>query len=131
MAHQAGIAAEGDANLMAYALGTITDDSTFNYSSYLNIWFYANYRLYHRDSVMAKKFESQLNKLTKAHIDTLEQLSIKYQNSMTHYTKELYDDYLKMQNQKEGIRSYSNVAASAWQLEQSRMSGIKGLVRIP
>lgn len=128
MAHQAGIAAEGDANLMAYALCTATDDSTFRYSGYLNIWIYANNRLFRRDSVLAKQFEAQLNKLTTAHIDTLEQISRKYNNEAAHYSTELYDNYLKMQDQKEGIRSYGNVSSSAWLLEQHRM---KGLINIP
>ena len=131
MAHQAGIAAEGDANLMAYAIGTATNDATFNYSAYLNIWLYANNRLYRRDSVLAKKFESQLNKLTAAHLDTLEELSKKYNNEVSQYGTELYDTYLKMQNQKEGIRSYGNVSSSAWQLELQRMNGKAKLISVP
>ncbi len=131
MAHQAGIAAEGDANLMAYALGTATNDTAFNYSAYLNIWLYANTRLYRRDSVSAKKFEAQLNQLTKAHIDTLEELSKKYNNEVSMYGTELYDGYLKMQNQKEGIRSYGNVASSAWQLELQRRDGKRGVISVP
>ncbi len=131
MAHQAGIAAEGDANLMAYTLGTFADDSIFNYSGYLNIWIYANNRLYRRDSAMAKKMEDQLNKLTLAHIDTLEQLSRLYHNEMARYGTRLYDEYLKMHDQKEGIRSYGDVVSSAWQLEQRRKNGITGIIRIP
>jgi hypothetical protein len=130
-AHQAGIAAEDDANLMAYALGTISDDSAFNYSSYLNIWLYANSRLYRRDSALAKKFEARLNKLTAAHIDTLEQLSRKYQNDVARYSSEMYDSYLKMQQQKQGIRSYGNVAYSAWQLEQKRKLTGKMIISLP
>ena len=131
MAHQAGIAAEGDANLMAYAVATATDDVSFNYSAYLNIWLYTNNRLFRRDSVIAKQFEAQLNKLTTAHIDTLEQLSKKYNNEVSKYGTELYDGYLKMQNQKEGIRSYGNVASSAWQLELQRKNGKAGVISVP
>ena len=131
MAHQAGIAAEGDANLMAYAVGTASDDSAFHYSCYLEIWLYTNRRLYYRDSATALRLEKQLNKLTTAHLDTIEQLSRKYDNEYARYSSELFDTYLKMQDQKEGIRSYSNVAASAWQLEQRRMSGKRELITIP
>ena len=131
MAHQAGIASEEDANLMAYALGTTTPDSTFRYSAYLNLWLYANNRLYRRDSTKAKEFDSMLNKLTRKHIDTLDQISKKYQNDYTHYSNQLYDNYLKMQDQKEGIRSYSNVVVSAWLLEQKRSINSDSLIRIP
>ncbi len=131
MAHQAGIAAEGDANLMAYAVGTQGNDATFSYSCYLNIWLYVNNRLYRRDSVTAKRYEAALNKLTTAHIDTLEELSKRYNNEVSKYSTEFYDTYLKMQNQKEGIRSYGNVTTSAWQLERERMAGRRSSVSIP
>lgn len=131
MAHQAGIAAEDDANLLAYALGTATPDSTFRYSAYLDLWLYNNGRLYRRDSALAKQFEARLNPLTKAHIDTLEEIDRKYHNEMAQYSSKLYDSYLKMQDQKDGIRSYGNVAGSAWLLEQKRMRGMDSVIRIP
>ena len=122
MAHQAGIAAEGDANLMSYALCTISGDSSFCYSAYLNIWLYTNNRLYFRDSALANSIETSLNPLTKAHIDTLEQISKEYHNDVTKYSGQVYDSYLRMQQQKEGIHSYGNVVSFAWQLELQRMS---------
>jgi uncharacterized protein DUF3810 len=131
MAHQAGIAAEGDANLLAYTLCTTAKDSSFNYAAYLNIWLYTNNRLRRRDSAMANRFEARLNKLTKAHIDTLEQISKKYENEMARCSSEIYDGYLKMQDQKEGIRSYSNVAVSAWLVELKRKKGAGGIIIIP
>lgn len=130
MAHQAGIAAEDDANLMAYAVGTASTDSTFRYSTYLNIWFYAHARVYRRDSVMGKMFEARLNPLTLAHIDTLHQISLKYHHEVARYSSEIYDNYLRLQNQKDGIRSYGNVAYSAWQLEQRQINS-SGIIRIP
>lgn len=131
MAHQAGIAAEGDANLVAYALSTSASDSSFGYSGYLNIWLYAHNRLYGRDTALAGRSIRQLNPLTQAHIDTLRQLSKKYQNQMARYSSELFDQYLRMQNQEEGIKSYANVTFSAWQLEQQRVSRGNKKITIP
>ena len=131
MAHQAGIAAEGDANLMAYALGTTVNDPTFNYSAYLNIWLYVNVRLYRRDSAAALLLEAQLPALTRAHIDTLEQINRKYHNEVARYSTEIYDSYLKLQQQKDGIRSYGNVAAAAFQLEQRRRFTKTSIIKIP
>jgi hypothetical protein len=131
MAHQAGIAAEGDANLLAYALGTAASDSIFNYSSYLNLWIYANNRLYRADSEVAKGFAAQLNKLTLRQLDTLDQLSRLYHNKAARYSTELFDDYLKMQDQKEGVRSYSNVVSSAWLLERKRNISERKPLSIP
>jgi hypothetical protein len=132
MAHQAGIAAEDDANLMAYALGTTTTDPSFNYSAYLNIWQYANMRLFRRDSVIAKQLEAQLNPLTRAHLDTLDQIYRKFHGQVSRYSSEFYDNYLKLQQQKDGIRSYGNVATSAWQLELKRQKqGVRQRIDIP
>jgi hypothetical protein len=61
----------------------------------------------------------------------MEELSEAYQNEYARYSTELFDTYLKMQDQKEGIRSYSNVAVSAWQLELRRAAGNRRLIRIP
>lgn len=131
MAHQAGIAAEGDANLMAYALGTAGDDSIFRYSAYLNIWIYNTNRLMVRDSLAAKNFRQQLNTLTLSHLDTLKQLSRKYDNNMARYSSKVYDQYLKLEAQHDGIRSYGHVSTSARLLEQKRMKGWTGLIHVP
>ena len=123
MAHQAGIAAEEDANLMAYAVGTVTTDSSFNYSCYLNVWLYTNNRLFFHDSALARQIESQINPITSAHLDNLEAINRKYHSDITKYSGVVYDSYLRMQHQQEGIHSYGNVASSAWQLEKRRMAG--------
>ncbi len=131
MAHQAGIAAEGDANLMAYALATATDDPTFRYSGYLNIWLYTHNRVFRRDSTLARNCEQMLNPLTRVHIDTIRLLSKAYQNDWSRYSSEIYDSYLRMQQQQEGIKSYSNVSGSAWLLEQQRLINRKPIILIP
>lgn len=123
MAHQAGIAAEGDANLLAYAIGTSSSDPSFLYSANLNLWLYVNARLSRRDSVTAQLWEDKLNPLTQRHLAILEERSKLYDNDASRYSGEMFDSYLKMQQQKEGIKSYGNVTANAWQLEQQRMQG--------
>lgn len=131
MAHQTGIGSEEDANLLAYALCTATPDSSFRYSSYLNLWEYTNNRLYRRDSLLAHKFEAMLNPLTTAHLDTLEQLAQKYQNDYARMNTRIYDSYLKMNDQKEGMRSYGNVTSSAWLLEMKRKQDSTFKIQIP
>lgn len=131
MAHQAGLAAEEDANLMAYVMSTATQDSSFRYSAYLAIWQYANNRLYRFDSVIANKLESKLNTSTLAHLDTLDKINNQYHKQMAHYSGEIYDSYLKINDQKDGIRSYANVAKSARLLEKSRKRNSSRKIAIP
>ena len=129
MAHQAGIAAEGDANLMAYALCTRSNDVEFQYSAYLNLWLYSYNRLYRFDSSMASSLEATLPPLTRLHIDTLQQIYQRDHGAMTEYTTDIYDGYLRMQLQ-EGIKSYGNVVKDAWHYEQWK-GRTKNLLLIP
>lgn len=130
MAHQAGIAAEGDANLLAYAVCTYGNDDIFKYSAYLNLWLYANNRLYRYDSGMANDYQRRLNALTLRHLDTLEAISATHSGFISHFTNNVYDSYLKLQRQENGIRSYGNVTREAWLLEQARARGRKQ-IKIP
>jgi hypothetical protein len=118
MAHQSGVAAEEDANLMAYVLGAQIPDSSFRYSAYFNIWLYTHSRLYRVDSAKANEMKQLLNPLSIAHLDTLRAIRQRYKSNFSEYGADLYDGYLKMHNQKDGIRSYSRVASSAWAWEQ-------------
>jgi hypothetical protein len=132
LAHQSGIAAEGDANLLSYALCTSVPDTTFLYSGYLNSWLYTNARLYLLDSVRAKTYREELNPQTIAHIDTLFRIRRRYRSEVGVYSRYLYDGYLRLHNQKDGIRSYNRMAYTAWLLEQQRSAGRhRGLISIP
>jgi len=119
MAHQCGIAAEGDANLLAYTLCSSVNDPHFRYSAYLNLWMYANRKLYYADSAEAKKISAQLPDLTSRQLDTMKQLYLKYQGAISRYTTDVYDEYLRMHRQ-DGINTYGNVVREAWALEQQR-----------
>lgn len=131
MAHQAGIAAEDDANLMAYVLGTKVHDTAFNYSSYLNLWLYTNARLRGIDSNAANGFKKQLNELTMRHLDTLREIRRRYNSDVSDYSSYLYDEYLKLHNQKEGIATYDKVAVSAWAWERQRDTAKQEVINIP
>jgi len=132
LAHQSGIAAEGDANLLAYALCTTVPDMAFRYSAYLNSWLYTNARLHLLDSVRANAYRRQLNARTIAHIDTLLHIRRRYRSELGVYSGFLYDSYLRLHRQKDGIRSYNKVALTAWLLELQRKKGLpQGLISIP
>lgn len=119
MAHQAGIAAEDDANLLAYTIGLRSDDPSFAYSSYLNMWLYNHYRLRQEDSVQAMQLMEELNPLTLSHIDTLRQIRERYRTEFSLYSTSIYDSYLKLLQQEEGIGSYNNSIETAWSWETS------------
>ncbi len=131
LAHQSGIAAEGDANLLAFALGAKTNDTSFLYSAYFNIWLYTHSKLYRLDSSAANTIKKELNGLTLAHIDTLRDIRRRYRTEMSSYSYAAYDTYLKMLQQQEGMGSYRKATVTSWAWENSADSIKQKLIDIP
>jgi hypothetical protein len=119
IAHQYGIAAEDDANLLAYMICMRSTSPDFQYAATLDTWIYVHYRLLHRDPKWDKYWLSRINKLTLAHIDTLEKQRKLYDNVYSQVSGDMYDAFLKMQHQKEGLKSYGNLTLWAWAWEQN------------
>ncbi len=131
LAHQSGIAAEDDANLLAYAVGSASRDTEFLYSANFNIWLYTQWRVQMADSAKAKELKKQLNPLTMAHLDTLRAMRKKYLSDVSDYSAALYDGYLRLHNQKDGIHSYNNVALSAWAWDKQRVVYPTDTIKVP
>lgn len=131
LAHQSGIAAEDDANLLAFVLGTKTKDTTFLYSAYFNIWLYTHYKMYVLDTAKANSIKHDLNGLTLAHIDTLRDIRRRYRTDLSAYSSAAYDKYLKMLQQKEGLGSYKKATVTTWAWEQASDTLKQKLIAIP
>ncbi len=131
MAHQTGIAHEGDANLMAYILSTRTKDVAFNYSAYFNMWLYTHSRLYRVDSNAAKRLKEQLSPLILSHIDTLKQIRKQYKSEVQHYSNDMYDQYLRMLDQEDGINSYYKVVYDVFYWENLPAQYRRMTIEIP
>lgn len=122
MAHQSGIAAEDDANLLSYAICTRSEVPTFKYSGYFNLWLYTHTRLHKLDSNLAIASEQNINALTLHHRDTLREIRQHYRSPVGIWTTSAYDLYLRMHDQREGIKSYGKVSLSAQAFEEVRES---------
>lgn len=129
MAHQSGIAAEDDANLLAYALCTTAPDPAFSYSGYFNLWLYTHGRVRMSDSTLAKSIEQTIDPLVIAHRDTLRAIRKKYRSEVGRWSSSFYDGYLRMHNQRGGLDSYADVAQTAMAFEERRRA--MKVLRIP
>lgn len=67
---------------------------------------------------MADELKAQLNPVTLQHLDTLRQIRERYRSDFSMYSSSMYDVYLKMLQQKEGIMSYNQAVITAWAWEQ-------------
>jgi hypothetical protein len=129
MAHQTGIAAEDDANLLAYIRCMESGNKVFEYSACLNIWLYTHRRARGYDSARATLIKNQLNTVTLQQLDTLRRRRIAYQTVLDDMSSFVFDLYLRMGNQKDGISSYRNVAYSALCWEKKKRMLPDGSIR--
>lgn len=109
MAHQAGIGAEDDANLLAYLVDVRSPDPAFQYSGYFNIFLYAYTNLREKDSLEARQIWESLNPKSKDDYLTLKNLYKRYRSFMRGISNDIYDNYLKWNGQQKGLGSYDMV----------------------
>lgn len=131
LAHQSGVGAEDDANMLAYAVSVTANDSTFRYSAYFSLWLYTHMQVRMRDTTMANKIKKELNPISLQHLDELRKQRKKYRSKFSRYTGDVYDQYLKFNHQKDGIESYDKVTVSAWAWESKRLVKPESKIYIP
>lgn len=121
MAHQAGIAYEGDANLLAFVVCATSNHTAFRYAAYFNLWQYANRKLYYIDSVKSKHYEQQLPPIVKHHLKIMEHRAELYDNYYNKANTAFYNEYLRLHQNGEGMKSYASFTRSAWILINNRL----------
>ena len=109
IAHQLGYATEDEANFTGYLVARFSNDRRFQYSVYFDLFGYANNNLFLYDSVAAKNNYKQLDTLVKKDIAEYRQFLRKYKNPLEPLITALYGNYLKANNQPQGLETYSRV----------------------
>jgi hypothetical protein len=109
IAHQLGYANESEANFVAYLAAVQSPDTLFHYSTYFDLFIYANSELSLKDSAAAKNNYKKLNPLVKKDIEELRDYWEKSDNAIEPLIRSFYDKYLKANQQSEGVKSYNDV----------------------
>lgn len=109
--HQLGYATEDEANFTGYLAARFSTDQRFQYSLYFDLFNYANNTLFQYDSVAARSNYKQLDTLVKKDIAEYRHFLLQYKNPLEPLITALYGNYLKANNQPEGIETYSRVVA--------------------
>ncbi len=111
MAHQLGYASESEASFVGYLAAIRSNDKVFHYSTYFDLFNYANHELFRRDSIAAKNNFHHLNALVKADFAELREYWRRSENPIEPLIKVFYDHYLKANQQTKGVKSYNEVIA--------------------
>lgn len=111
MAHQLGYGDEDEANFAGYLAAKSSKENTFRYSVYFELFAYANRELFMRDSLAAKANYTLLDTLVKKDVLDYRKFLREHQNPIEPFITLLYGNYLKANNQPQGIETYDEVVS--------------------
>ncbi|MEJ7739523.1 MAG: DUF3810 domain-containing protein [Chitinophagaceae bacterium] len=109
--HQLGYAKENEANFAGFLAARSSSNPAFRYSLYFDMYSYASRELYRRDSTRAKEQHKLLNLQVKKDYETIRNFYLKYENPLEPVIHKLYGQFLRANQQPQGIRSYNEVVA--------------------
>ncbi|WP_344979317.1 DUF3810 domain-containing protein [Compostibacter hankyongensis] len=110
MAHQLGFAAEDDANFVGYLVAASAADPYFRYSANFEILPYALRELALRNSALSDSiWYKMLLPGVRKDYQTVEDFYLQFRGTANQMLNVFYDQYLKANQQEQGIKSYSEV----------------------
>lgn len=112
MAHQLGFAAEDDANFISYIITSTSPNPYFRYSANFSLLLYAiNALSFRRPEKADSLWNTTLTSGVKRDYDAYFNFYRKFRTRFKPLLDQAYDQYLKANEQKLGIRSYRGVVA--------------------
>ncbi|MDQ3290916.1 MAG: DUF3810 domain-containing protein [Bacteroidota bacterium] len=109
MAHQIGFASEDEANFVSYLVCRLNPDPVFQYSGNYMALKYAMNRLRKVNPKAYKKLRQYYNAGLKLDLAENRRYWESFQNPIEVFSEWFYDLFLKANDQKDGIKSYSKV----------------------
>jgi len=107
MSHQIGYASESEANFIGYMASVYNDDLYFKYSGYSFALRYCMNNIAKKDEKLAKSLVPLINKGVIANFKETEKFNEEYDSFIEDIFKYVYDNFLKMNQQKDGLKTYS------------------------
>ena len=109
--HQRGIARENESNFMAFITTTSNSNEYVQYAGYCFALRYCLSDLFKKKPNNAKILYEDISQGVIKNFNESDQFWIKYQNPIEPIFKKIYDRFLKINNQKSGIKSYSEMVS--------------------
>ncbi|MES2809010.1 MAG: DUF3810 domain-containing protein [Bacteroidota bacterium] len=109
MSHQMGYGPEDEANFAGFLAGIGSDDRLLRYSAYQMALDECMHALYRRDSLASKELKPFISKEVRADLRAQRAYWMKFSGKIGAMSGVLYDDYLKANNQPQGLRTYNQM----------------------
>ncbi len=107
--HQLGYAKESEANFIGFLAASKSEEKAFRYSAYLDAYLYANFFMEVMNPELAQQFYRQLPVWVQEDIRWLKQFWRQYRNPVDRLINVLYGQFLKANQQPEGMLSYNGL----------------------
>jgi hypothetical protein len=109
MAHQMGFAREDEANFVGFLAGMKSNDRLLQYSAYYLAMQEFMQQVRRRDTVLFNQLKSKISVPVKNDIKADRLYWRHYQNQIGYITGIIYDNFLKANNQPEGLLTYNRM----------------------
>ena len=126
MAHQTGIGSESECNFIGFIAASKNKDLYFKYAAYSFITRYCLHNLEMMQEGKSEKFLKTINKGVLKNFDENEQFWEKYHTPIDTAFEIFYDNFLKANQQQDGLESYSKFVGLMIGYEKTGISD-KGL----
>ncbi|AWH86667.1 DUF3810 domain-containing protein [Flavobacterium album] len=107
MSHQIGYASESEANFIGYMASIYNNDLYFKYSGYSFALKYCMNNIAKKDEKLAKSLAPLIHKGILANFKESEKFNAEYDSFIEDIFEYIYDNYLKLNDQKDGMKTYS------------------------
>lgn len=109
MAHQMGFGAEDEANFVGFMAGKSSDDRLLKYSSYYLAAQEFMAEVWRTDSAAFKQIKLKISPAVIRDLETERAYWIKYQGRAAKLSSIFYDNYLKVNKQPGGLKTYNRM----------------------
>jgi hypothetical protein len=109
--HQLGYAKENEANFAGFLSARHSPNPAFQYSLYFDMLSYSLREMQLRDSLQAKELKAKLNPGVLGDFRELKLFYQRYDNMIEPVIRVLYSNYLRANDQPQGMKTYNQVVA--------------------
>jgi hypothetical protein len=111
MSHQMGYGAEDEANFAGYIAATSSNNRLLRYSAYYLAVEEFMHTMRYTDTVIHKQLKARVSPAVVSDFKAERDYWLNYQNKLEVVTSVFYDNFLKVNNQPEGLDSYNQMVA--------------------
>ena len=109
LSHLKGFMREDEANFIGYLACVGSDSADYRYSGYLTGWIYAANALYEESPKQYFELYERLPEMAKSNLAANDLFWDKYEGKAAEAASKMNDTYLKLNQQKDGVKSYGRV----------------------